>query len=175
MLWKIKQCFFKAVESSSPKKIFKVKRMKKVFPTTVAVDNNLFLHLPISNWKNNGMKTFFIKKKKKYQIWKPQPSEPPWSPDSYLPNKLGYFCLIKSPLKMIMRFISSQGLFSFLRYLHFCLDFFAHGWKWFDKKAKINFKIYDLTNWNTNNEHIVKIIEKEGNQMMKFGQLVEYN
>ena len=86
-----------------------------------------------------------------------------------------HICLIKSPLKMIMPFIWSQGLFSFLRYLHFCLDFFALGGKWFDKKAKINFKIYDITNWNTNNEHIVKIIEKEGNQVMKFGQLVEYN
>ena len=109
---------------------------------------------------NNEMKIFVIKKKWNIRFWKPQPSEPPWSPDSYLPNKLGYFCLIKSPLKMIMRFISSQGLFSFLRYLHFCLDFFAHGWKWFDKKAKINFKIYDLTNSNTNNKHIVKVTEK---------------
>ena len=74
-----------------------------------------------------------------------------------------------------MRFISSQGLFSFLRYLQLCLDFFAHGGKAFDNKAKINFKIYDLTNWNTNNEHIVKVIEKEGNQIMKFGKLVEFN
>ena len=114
-------------------------------------------------------------KKKNTRFWKPQPSEPPSSQDSYLPNKLGYFCLIKSPLKMIMCFISSQGLFAFLRYLHFCLDFFAQGRKWFDKKAKINFKIYDLTNWNTNNEHIVKVIEKEGNQIMKFGQLAEYD
>ena len=148
--------------------------MKKVFPTTIAVDNNLFLHLPINNWNNNEMETFVIKKKNT-RFWKPQPSEPPSSQDSYLPNKLGYFCLIKSPLKMIMCFISSQGLFAFLRYLHFCLDFFAQGRKWFDKKAKINFKIYDLTNWNTNNEHIVKVIEKEGNQIMKFGQLAEYD
>ena len=145
--------------------------MKKVFPTTIAVDNNLFLHLPISNWNNNEMETFVIKKKKIPDFENLNQA----SQDSYLPNKLGYFCLIKSPLKMIMCFISSQGLFAFLRYLHFCLDFFAQGRKWFDKKAKINFKIYDLTNWNTNNEHIVKVIEKEGNQIMKFGQLAEYD
>ena len=146
--------------------------MKKVFPTTIAVDNNLFLHLPINNWNNNEMKTFVIKKKKK----KKSDFENLNQAIHLQVRILTYhICLIKSPLKMIMPFIWSQGLFSFLRYLHFCLDFFALGGKWFDKKAKINFKIYDITNWNTNNEHIVKIIEKEGNQVMKFGQLVEYN
>ena len=38
----------------------------------------------------------------------------------------------------------------FLRYLHFCSSFFGCVGKGFDKKANLNFKIYDATNWNTN-------------------------
>ena len=33
-----------------------------------------------------------------------------------------------------------------LRYLYFCLDFFGHMEKRLDKRAKINFKFYDVTN-----------------------------
>ena len=38
--------------------------------------------------------------------------------------------------------------FTFLRYLHFCPDFLE---KRLDKKAMINFKIYDVTDWTINN------------------------
>ena len=33
--------------------------------------------------------------------------------------------------------------------------------KWLDKKAKVNFKIYDVTNWNTEtyNKHIPKYLK----------------
>ena len=41
--------------------------------------------------------------------------------------------------------ISCQKLFSFLKYLHFCPDFFGYIEKWLDKKGKFNFKIYDVT------------------------------
>ena len=35
--------------------------------------------------------------------------------------------------------------FLFLRYLNFCPAVFGHVWKWLDKKAKVNFKNYDVT------------------------------
>ena len=44
-----------------------------------------------------------------------------------------------------MFFISCQKFFSFARYLSFCPDFFGHVGKQLDKKAKVNFKIYDVT------------------------------
>ena len=47
-----------------------------------------------------------------------------------------------------------------------------------DKKAKVNFKIYDVTIWLTNicNTHILRNISRsKDNQTMKFGQLVEYD
>ena len=33
----------------------------------------------------------------------------------------------------------------------FCSDVFGHVGKRLDKKAKFNFKVYDITNWQTNN------------------------
>ena len=42
-----------------------------------------------------------------------------------------------------MLFVSSEELFSFLRCLNCCPRL--------NKKAKVNFKIYDITNWITNN------------------------
>ena len=62
---------------------------------------------------------------------------------------------------MINIFISSEKLFSFLRF-HFCLDFFGYIKKWLDKKAKVNFEIYDVTNLNTNNynKSIVRYLDK---------------
>ena len=57
----------------------------------------------------------------------------------------------------------------------FCL--FGHAEKWFDKKAMVNIKIYDIT---TREQvitiHILPTISiSEGNQTMKFGQLIEHN
>ena len=42
-----------------------------------------------------------------------------------------------------------------LRYLNFCPDFIDHVRKQLDKKAKVDFKIYDVTTWETNiyNKH----------------------
>ena len=42
----------------------------------------------------------------------------------------------------------------FILYLNFCLDFFGHVEKRFDKKTKFNFKIYDVTDCETNNNNI---------------------
>ena len=41
--------------------------------------------------------------------------------------------------------------FSFLTFLSFCLDILGHLGKWLDKKVKVNFKMYDVMNWETNN------------------------
>ena len=45
-------------------------------------------------------------------------------------------------------------LFSFLRYLNFCTDFLCHAGKRLDKKAKVNFEIYDATYWIKNHFRI---------------------
>ena len=44
-----------------------------------------------------------------------------------------------------------------------------------DKKAKIKFKIHDITDWITNNynTHIAQISRNKVNQTIKFGQLKE--
>ena len=51
----------------------------------------------------------------------------------------------------------------FLKYLNFCLDFFRHIGKQLDKKAKVNFKTYEVTNWetNNNNEHTAQYLKKQ--------------
>ena len=51
---------------------------------------------------------------------------------------------------MVKNAFSSKKL-SFLRYLNFCPNFFAHVGKRLNYKAKVNFKIYDIINWETNN------------------------
>ena len=84
-----------------------------------------------------------------------------------------------------MLFISSYKLFSFLthfqqmlhfrrcrsgtlvenefRYLHFCPDFFSYAGRRHDMEAKVNFKINDVTNWNTNNynKYIARYISQK--------------
>ena len=50
----------------------------------------------------------------------------------------------------------------FLTYLNFCPEFFNHVEKWLSKKAKDNFKINDVINWETNNynTHIPQYLKK---------------
>ena len=52
----------------------------------------------------------------------------------------------------------------------FCPDFFGHIRKGLNKKAKVYFKIYDVTNWGK--KYIYCPIS---HQTIKFGQLIEYN
>ena len=56
----------------------------------------------------------------------------------------------------------AKKLLSFSRYLTFYLGFFGAVVKRFDKKEKVNFKIYDVTVWLANNcnTHIVQYLEK---------------
>ena len=58
----------------------------------------------------------------------------------------------ESPLKIIKKsFLFHFKTFLFLRYLNFCPGIFDHIGKQLDKKTKVNFKIYDLKNWETKN------------------------
>ena len=59
-------------------------------------------------------------------------------------------------------------IFSFLRYIDFCPDFLVMQQKWLNNKARLNSKIYDATDQQTNNydTNIAK-----GNEAKKFGQL----
>ena len=41
-----------------------------------------------------------------------------------------------------------------MRYLHFCSDFLGYEGKRLDNKVKVNFKLYDVTNWEANNYNI---------------------
>ena len=61
-------------------------------------------------------------------------------------------------------------VFSVLRYLNFCPDFFDHVRKRLDKKAKFNLKICDFTDWKINIKiHILPNISRnKDNQTMKF-------
>ena len=61
---------------------------------------------------------------------------------------LQFFRFNKAPLKMIkIAFASTLKLFLFLRLLNFCPDFLGHVGKRLDKKPKVNFITYDVTNW----------------------------
>ena len=50
----------------------------------------------------------------------------------------------------------------------FFLTFLLSVGKLLDKTAKVNFKIYDFTNWSTNNfkKHIARFFKSEGNHTM---------
>ena len=52
--------------------------------------------------------------------------------------------------------------------LNFCPDFCTNAGTWLDKKAKFNFKIYDVTDWIIINATVIK-----SNQAMKLCQLTE--
>ena len=58
-------------------------------------------------------------------------------------------------------FDGASSLWVSLRYLHVCSEVLVLG-KQFNKKAKVNFKIYDVTNWITNNynTHIAQYLKR---------------
>ena len=80
----------------------------------------------------------------------------------------------RKPLKMIKNvFLSCEkpffsNVFTFLSWL------FGFVEKRLDKNSKLNFKIYYVTDWTTNNFNTY-ISRSKGNQAMKIGQLVKYN
>ena len=76
-----------------------------------------------------------------------------------------------------MRFISSQKLFLFSRYLSFCLDFLVMQQNDLIKKIRlISIFMTSQTGYQTIVIYILPNVSRsKGNQTMKFGQLIEYN
>ena len=66
-------------------------------------------------------------------------------------KKIVLICFNESPLKIMKSAFSPLKLFSFSRYLNFLSWLFGHVEKQLDEKYKVNFKIYDITTWETNN------------------------
>ena len=50
-----------------------------------------------------------------------------------------------------------------------------HVGKWLDKKAKVNFKIYDKLDKPNTMNILPDISRRKGNQIIKYGQLIEHN
>lgn len=50
---------------------------------------------------------------------------------------------------IIISYFTLKGIFV-LKIFKFCLGFFGDIVQWFDKKAKVIFKTYDVTNWVAN-------------------------
>ena len=71
-------------------------------------------------------------------------------PDSHLPKKIIYFN--DSPLKMMKNafYFILKALFG-LKIYKFFSWLFGHVEKWLHQKDKVNFTIYDVTTWLTNN------------------------
>ena len=67
---------------------------------------------------------------------------------------LRQFLTIESPLKMM------KNAFYFMLKALFILELFTFGYieRWVDKKVMVNFKIYDFTNWTTNDYNNAQII-----------------
>ena len=62
-------------------------------------------------------------------------------------KKVGFIYFNEGPLEMTnSAFYFIIKAISFLRYLYFSPGFFGYVGKRLDKKAKVNFKIYDVTN-----------------------------
>ena len=74
---------------------------------------------------------------------------------------------MKNTLYFILKAIFFLEIFKFLSRI------FAYVEKRLDKKAYLIFKIYDATNWATNNynTNIIQYL----NQTMEFGQLIQYH
>ena len=93
-------------------------------------------------------------------------------------KKMILFALMKTLLKWWnVLFILSKKLFSFLWHSNTFSDFFGSAEKRLDQKDEVNFKIYDLINYETNTSVYVlpSISKSKDNQTIKFGQLVEYD
>ena len=70
----------------------------------------------------------------------------------------------ESPLKVVKNafYFISKALF-ILKVFEFLSLLFGHVAKWLNQKGKVNFKIYDVTTWLTNNcnTHIAQYLMKE--------------
>ena len=82
------------------------------------------------------------------------------------------FLTIESPLKTMKNafYFMLKALFV-LKIFTFLPLLFGYVEKQLDKKARVNFKIYDVTDWTTNNYniHLPNISRSKGNQTIKLG------
>ena len=62
---------------------------------------------------------------------------------------------------------------AFLRYLFFFPEFFGYAGKRLDNQTKVNFKIHDVINWESNNGKVSNISRSKDIQTIKFRQLLE--
>ena len=97
------------------------------------------------------------------------------------------FCVILFFLNLKVQFLTTESLiknaFYFRLKIIFVLEIFKLlSWlfgfveKRLDKKVKVKFNIYDVTNWTAITMHILPSVSRsKGNQAMKFGQLIKYN
>ena len=82
---------------------------------------------------------------------------------------------MKKALCFMLKALIVREVFTFLPWF---LDYVE---KRHEKKVVVNFKIYDVTNWTTNNYNadisntIPKSSKHKGKKTMKFCQLIEYN
>ena len=84
---------------------------------------------------------------------------------------------IESPLKWWkILFISTQKLFSFSRYISFCLDFLVIKKNDLIKKTRLISKFVTSQSGSQTiaMQILINISRSKGNQTMKFGQLKEY-
>ena len=89
---------------------------------------------------------------------------------------LRQFLATESPVKTMKNaFFLRQKLFSFSRYLSFCLDFLVVYRNGMIKKE--NFKVHDVTVGLTNNQntHIAQYHEKKRQSDSEYGQLIKSN
>ena len=79
--------------------------------------------------------------------------------------------MMNSAFYFILKAFFVLVIFAFLSWL------FRYVEKRLDKKTMVNFKIYDVTDWTTNNynPHIAQYLRIKGNQTVEFGQLIELN
>ena len=77
--------------------------------------------------------------------------------------------IIKNTFYFMFKVLFVLEIITFLSWL------FGYVEKWFDKKVMVNFKIYDVTDWTRNNCNYTYSPIYQGNQILKFGQLIEYN
>ena len=76
--------------------------------------------------------------------------------------------MMKSDFYLILKTLFVLVIFTFLSYL------FGYILKRLDKKAKVNFNIYDVADWTTNTIYTLPhISRRKGNQTMEFGQLIK--
>ena len=79
--------------------------------------------------------------------------------------------MLKNTFYFMLKALFVLEIFTYLSWL------FGYVEKGLDKKAIVNFKIYDVTDWTTNNYNtlIAQYLKKQSNQTVKFGQLIECN